>query len=832
MYCNYNVLVLLPPERYTPPFRYLFLFFCFGLLLLLSPPAMAQSVGKVWDKRFGGEDYEELQNLTATSDGGFVLGGSSYSGADGDKTETSRGGFDYWVVRIDKDGNKVWDKRFGGAGNDELHSLTATSDGGFVLGGSSYSGADGDKTETSRREVDFWVVKIDKDGNKIWDKRFGGIGNDYLQSLTATSDGDFVLGGYSSSDADGDKTEASRESYDYWVVRIDKDGNKIWDKRFGGIGNDYLQSLAATSNGGFVLGGYSDSDADGDKTEASRGSYDYWVVRIDKDGNKIWDKRFGGIGTDYLQSLTATSDGDFVLGGYSSSDADGDKTETSRGGLDYWVVRIDKDGNKIWDKRFGGANDESLHNLTVTSDGSLVLGGSSDSEADGDKTEVSRGRYDYWVVRIDKDGNKIWDKRFGGAGNDELHSLTVTSDGSLVLGGYSSSEADGDKTEVSRGRYDYWLVKIKECALTASITSGFSPNLCSGAALTLSGNSSGTTTPTYSWSSLPAGFSSEQQNPSFIVPSVTSPTNYTLTLTVTQEGCTATDTTQLTVSPLSVGGSVSSIQTICSGTSPDDIRLSSQTGNVVKWQKSTDEAFSNPVDIIGTSTTLTGTQIGALTADTWFRAVVQSGNCTTANSTPIKITVNTPPSGGSVNSPQTICSGTAPSDVNLSGQSGSVLKWQISSDAAFSNPSDIASTSTTLTSALIGNLTADTWFRAVVQSGVCATANSESVKITVNPTSQGGTVGNAQTICANSSPADVSLSSQVGSVVKWQKSSDAAFSNPSDIASTFTTLTSALIGNLTADTWFRAVVQSGVCATTNSESVKITVNPTSQGGTV
>ncbi|MDF7819957.1 T9SS type A sorting domain-containing protein, partial [Runella sp. MFBS21] len=182
--------------------------------------------------------------------------------------------------------------------------------------------------------------------------------------------------------------------------------------------------------------------------------------------------------------------------------------------------------------------------------------------------------------------------------------------------------------------------------------------------------------------------------------------------------------------------------------------------------------------------------------------------------------------GGTVGNAQTICANSSPADVSLSSQVGSVVKWQKSSDAAFSNPSDIASTSTTLTSALIGNLTADTWFRAVVQSGVCATTNSESVKITVIPTSVGGSVNSAQTIYAGSSPVDISVSNQIGSVVKWQWSSDATFSNPVDIASTSTTLTSAQMGALTADTWFRAVVQSGVCAATNSASIKITINAT------
>ena len=249
-------------------------------------------------------------------------------------------------------------------------------------------------------------------------------------------------------------------------------------------------------------------------------------------------------------------------------------------------------------------------------------------------------------------------------------------------------------------------------------------------------------------------------------------------------------TGSVTVNPVSVGGTVSSVQTICSGTSPADLSLSGQTGNVVKWQKSSDANFSNAVDIASTATltTLPSAVIDALTADTYFRAVVQSGVCSEAISSSVKITVNPVSVGGTVSSVQTICSGTSPADLSLSGQTGSVVKWQKSSDANFSTPVDIASTATltTLPSATIGNLTANTYFRAVVQSGVCSEVFSSSALITVNAVSVGGVVSSAQTICLGTSPADLSLSGQTGSVVKWQKSSDANFTNAVDIASTAT----------------------------------------------
>src|SRR5678815_377722 len=169
-------------------------------------------------------------------------------------------------------------------------------------------------------------------------------------------------------------------------------------------------------------------------------------------------------------------------------------------------------------------------------------------------------------------------------------------------------------------------------------------------------------------------------------------------------------------------------------------------------------------------------------SDTWFRAVVQSGVCTAANSASVTITVNPVSVGGSVASAQTICSGNTPANLTLSGQTGSVVKWQKSSDAAFTLPTDIANTTTTLTGASIGALVSDTWFRAVVQSGVCAAANSASVKITVDPVSVGGAVASAQTICSGSSPADLTLSAQTGSVVTVSYTHLRAHETPEHIA--------------------------------------------------
>ena len=133
-----------------------------------------------------------------------------------------------------------------------------------------------------------WAVKINASGGKVWDKRFGGNAGDYCESVVSTTDGGYLLAGYSVSPANGDKSEAVRGSWDFWAVKINASGTKVWDKRFGGSGTDQCKGVIATAGGGYLLAGFSadNSGANGDRSEGTRGSYDYWAVKIDANGNK------------------------------------------------------------------------------------------------------------------------------------------------------------------------------------------------------------------------------------------------------------------------------------------------------------------------------------------------------------------------------------------------------------------------------------------------------------------------------------------------------------------------------------------------------------------
>jgi hypothetical protein len=438
------------------------------LILLLAMPMNTLAQVKEWDRTFGGDQGEVISSLQQTSDGGYILGGTSYSGVGGDKTEISRGEGDYWVVKLDSTGKKEWDRTIGGNQRDILTSLQQTNDGGYILGGYSDSGISGDKTQDRYGDyednldccIDYWIVKLDANGNKQWDRTYGGDGYDLLRSLLQTSDGGYILGGDSNSPSSGDKSEGSRGAQGSWVVKIDSEGNKEWDRSFGRDSDEEWNSIQQTSDGGYIVGGYYYNFVGGGSPDYPQGGDNYWIVKLDSGGNKEWERQYGGEENDRLYSLQQTSDGGYILGGWSESGISGEKTEASRGGIDYWIVKVDSVGNKEWDRTYGGDGWDRLSSIQLTNDGGYILGGWSESGISGDKSQASRGNIDFWIVRLDSTGNKKWDRTFGGEAEDRLYSLQQTTDGGYILGGGSDSGISGDKSEASRGDWDYWVVKL------------------------------------------------------------------------------------------------------------------------------------------------------------------------------------------------------------------------------------------------------------------------------------------------------------------------------------------------------------------------------------
>ena len=441
------------------------IFLAFLLLLVIQNLSAQYTFIKKWDRRYGGTSDEGLYSVTNTKDKGYILGGFSNSGISGDKSQATHGNSDYWVIKVDSTGNKQWDKRFGGSATDVLFSLQQTTDDGYILGGNSYSNISGDKTESSWGNSDYWVVKIDSTGNKQWDKRFGGTKNDVLATVIQTTDNKYLLGGSSNSGITGNKSQSNWDNTsftdDYWIVKIDEFGSKEWDKRFGGDREDGFASLSETADKGFLLGGTSSSDSIGDKTQVSRGSGDYWIVKIDSVGNKQWDNRYGVNSGAPFSFLLQSEDKGYILSGIAGGGVNGDKTESGCGSGDFWIVKTDSIGNKLWDRDYGGNSDDYVFRAEQTFDNGYLISGTSTSNLSCNKTEDNVGTTELWVLKIDSIGNKQWDKTIFsdlalnyGIGVQSLN-------GCFVFGASVSGSATGYQSQSTwNGSSDYWIMKF------------------------------------------------------------------------------------------------------------------------------------------------------------------------------------------------------------------------------------------------------------------------------------------------------------------------------------------------------------------------------------
>ena len=325
----------------------------FVFTIFISPGSCRNNnISLVWDSVFGGKNNDYVKSLIQTTDGGYMVAGTTYS--------YGAGGRNFWVIKLDNKGNVVWDKTFGGNSCDCAYSLIQTADGGYAVAGITYSyGAGG---------WDFWIIKLDSVGNKEWDKTYGGSDDDYIKSLNQTTDGGYAVAGETLSFGAGGK--------DVWFIKLDSDGNKIWDKTFGGSKYDYAESLIQTMDGGYVVAGGTES--------YSVGKSDFWVIKLDNQGNREWDKTFGGSDWDMAYSLIQTADGGYAVAGGTFSYGEGEE--------DFWIVKLDNGGNKVWDKTFGGNDWDMATALIKTDDGGYAVAGITKSYGAGGK--------DFWVIKL------------------------------------------------------------------------------------------------------------------------------------------------------------------------------------------------------------------------------------------------------------------------------------------------------------------------------------------------------------------------------------------------------------------------------------------------
>lgn len=416
-----------------------------------------------WQSTYGGSSADEIRSVVGTADGGVIVGGTSASGISGSKSMASYGANDYWVIKYDVDGTVEWQQAYGGSGNDNLFAILQTSDGGYLLGGTSFSGATGNKSEGLIGVSDYWIIKTDGSGIIQWQNAIGGSNIDDLTGLTACSDGGYLISGHSNSGISGDKTEnAVGGSADYWIVKINSTGTIQWQNAIGGNNVDVPLGAVQNPDGTYTVAGYSLSGATGEKSEPTNGNYDYWVLNLSATGTLIWQNAIGGNGVDLLRSIAPAIDGGVVIGGYSGSGITGDKTEALIGIYDYWVLKLNSVGAIVWQNTIGGTSDDYLFSIVPNAtENAYLLAGYSYSGIGGDKTETGDATANYWMVEIDLSGTLINQETLLASNYDFGYAAGICTDGGYTMGGKSNSGISGDKTDANYGDFDYWLVKME-----------------------------------------------------------------------------------------------------------------------------------------------------------------------------------------------------------------------------------------------------------------------------------------------------------------------------------------------------------------------------------
>ena len=320
------------------------------------------------------------------------------------------GGFDIFLVRTDFNGDLIWANTYGGTGNEDGNSVCQSSDGGFVITGYSYSiGAD---------SSDIFLLKVNTTGDTLWSKTYGGIGNEIGLCVQNTFDGGYVISGITSSFGAGME--------DVYIIKTDSFGDTLWTKAYGGADLDYGYYVEQTIDSGYIISGSSNS--------FGVGNGDVYLIRTDLNGDTLWTKSYGGINYDAAFCVHQTTDYGFIISGTTQSYGSGDPQ--------VHLMKADINGNVIWTKTFGGGFVDNGRSGQQTSDGGYIVLGTSASFGGG---------YSSYLIKTDFNGDTLWTKLIGGTWNEEGYSVQQTTDGGYIIGGLTNSFGTND--------YNFYLVK-------------------------------------------------------------------------------------------------------------------------------------------------------------------------------------------------------------------------------------------------------------------------------------------------------------------------------------------------------------------------------------
>lgn len=420
----------------------------------------AQNLSLLNDNCFGGSGTDNIYGKISLSNGSYLVYGYSDSPISGDKTEASFGGRDGWVVLFDSSGNELWQKTIGGNMDDYFFSGILLSTGDIMLSGFSESTSGGNKTSPSYGQSDVWLVKLDSNGNLLWDKSFGGSTRDSGSDLLEYSPGNILLLCSSDSGIEGNKTSPNKGLNDAWMIKVDINGNVLQQTTIGGNDEDTDATMQMISPNKILLSLVSRSNISGDKTENSYGGDNIWAVMIDTNIVLLDQKTIGGDQGEIASTILQLSSGNIVLVGVSSSNSFGLKSEDSYGGLDTWLIELNANLDLVREKTIGSNSDEYCRSSFVNANDQLVVLCSSDSDINQFKTQNNLGWRDIWVYMLDNDWNVIFDKTIGSAGNDAGVDISIDANSTIRILANSMGSISFDKTCAGNGQNDFWTLNL------------------------------------------------------------------------------------------------------------------------------------------------------------------------------------------------------------------------------------------------------------------------------------------------------------------------------------------------------------------------------------
>jgi len=367
-----------------------------AVLSIITLTASSAYSGPYWAKSYGGSGNELAWSIQQTRDSGYIVAGQT--------TSYGAGYSDYWVLKLDSNGDIKWQKTYGGCMSDEAHSVRQTYEGGYIVAGSTTSyGAGG---------YDIWVLKLNDWGEVEWQRTYGGCGDEFALSVDDTNEGGFIVAGYTNSFGAG--------ADDFWVFKLDGNGDIEWQKTYGGNLADYARYIQQTRDGGYIAGGYTESYGGG------RG--DIWVLKLDESGNVQWQKTYGDGDKEKCRTVQQTYDGGYIVAGGTFTDGAGTAS--------MYVLKLDSNGGIEWQKIYGGCNREKCRSIQQTRDGGYIAAGFTES--------YGAGYDDMWVLKLDESGNVQWQETYGGVGEDSALSVCQTIDGGYAVTGTATSYGVGE----------------------------------------------------------------------------------------------------------------------------------------------------------------------------------------------------------------------------------------------------------------------------------------------------------------------------------------------------------------------------------------------------